>query len=140
MTFLVNEPSEANSAIVKADTRGRVLLPADRRDKLLEEYEKSGLSAAKFAALVGLKYSTFAAWVARRKRARELSRTPAKADATQEPVRWLEAVVEEARGTGAVAGPALMLQLPGGVRALVSDGRQIGLAAALVRALEKTSC
>jgi hypothetical protein len=39
------------------------MLAATARHKcLLDEFERGGLSGAKFAALAGVKYSTFAAW------------------------------------------------------------------------------
>jgi hypothetical protein len=49
-------------AILKTDTRGRVQRPVAQRERLLDEFEKSGLSGSKFAALVGVKYQTFAGW------------------------------------------------------------------------------
>jgi len=56
VAFTVN----SQSLILKSDTRGRVLTPAHRRETLLDEFERSGLSGVKFAALSGIKYSTFA--------------------------------------------------------------------------------
>src|SRR5258706_8853416 len=58
---------ETNSSVLKADARGRVLTAPERREQLLDEFERNGLSSAKFAALTGLKYPTFAAWVQRRR-------------------------------------------------------------------------
>jgi hypothetical protein len=54
--------------VLKQDTRVRV--PAPRREALLDEFERSGVSGAKFARLVGIKYPTFAGWVHRRRRVR----------------------------------------------------------------------
>ena len=51
--------------LLKTDTRGRVRTPAKRRKALLKEFAGSGLSARKFAALVGVRYLTFAHWVQR---------------------------------------------------------------------------
>jgi len=54
MTTLI----EAGEPVVlKTDETGRVRTPAARREHLLDEYEHSGLSGAKFAALAGIKYS-----------------------------------------------------------------------------------
>jgi len=50
---------ESESGILKTDTIGRVFTPPARREQLLEEFERSGLSGAKFAALAGIKYPTF---------------------------------------------------------------------------------
>jgi len=49
--------------ILKQDGRGRVRVPVDRQEALLDAFEKSGASGAKFARLAGLKYATFAGWV-----------------------------------------------------------------------------
>ena len=43
---------------------------ASGREALLDEFERSGGSAAQFAAYVGLRYSTFANWVNNRRRQR----------------------------------------------------------------------
>ena len=56
--------------VLKQDGMGRVKMPVARREHLLDEYEHSGLSGAKFAALAGIKYSTFASWAQRRRRQR----------------------------------------------------------------------
>ncbi len=44
--------TEAGETILKTDAKGRVQTPPERREKLLEEFERSGLSGSKFAALV----------------------------------------------------------------------------------------
>lgn len=92
----------------------------------MDEFECSGLSATKFAALAGIKYQTFAAWAARRRKSAE-ARSPA---APADSMRWLEAVVDRAKPSA-----ALILQMPGGVRVEVADEKQAVLAAMLVRAL-----
>jgi hypothetical protein len=40
--------------LLKTDTRGRVRTPRARQESLLDEFARSGLSGAKFAALAGL--------------------------------------------------------------------------------------
>ena len=59
----------ADEAILKTDVLGRVKTPKERREQLLDEFEKSGLTGQKFAALVGIKYQTFATWAQKRRRA-----------------------------------------------------------------------
>jgi hypothetical protein len=54
-----------------------------------------------------------------------------------EQVRWLEAVVQEAQSDAAKDCLALVLELPGGARAQLHSAKQAGLAAVLLRALEK---
>jgi len=53
---------KSDGAILKTDEMDRVRTPAARRESLLDEFERSGLSGAKFTALAGIKYSTFATW------------------------------------------------------------------------------
>lgn len=127
----------SQSLILKTDTRGRVFTPAHRRETLLDEFERSGLSGVQFAELSGIKYQTFAGWVFSRKRKRGLSEPARKAQSKQQQVSWLETVVQEAQGASALPCSSLMLHLPGGVRAEIVQPHQIPLAAALVRALQK---
>jgi hypothetical protein len=124
------------SVVLKTDELGRVKTPAARREELLDEFERSGLSGTKFAAVVGIKYPTFANWVQGRRRRGELvaGKVPRTA---REKVRWLEAVVEPAQNPGGQSQPVLVLALPGGARVEIGDLKQIALAAALVRALQK---
>ena len=53
----------------KRDRAGRVRMPRERREELLGEYERSGLSQAAFARRAGVRYPTFAHWVQERRRA-----------------------------------------------------------------------
>jgi DNA-binding transcriptional regulator YiaG len=59
---------KSDGRILKTDAKCRVRTPADRRESLLDEFERSGLSAAKFAELAGIKDQTFAAWSLRRRK------------------------------------------------------------------------
>lgn len=126
--------TDPGTEILKTDINGRVRTPRARREELLNEFERSGLSGAKFTALAGIKYSTFAAWVqARRRKQKVLS----AANPTQTPMgslQWLEAVVDKAQSTGAPA--VVHVRLPGGAQLGVSHAAQIPLAAALLAALE----
>jgi transposase len=58
----------AAEEIIKTDVLGRMRTSAARRESLLDEFEKSGLSAKKFAGLSGLKYQTLATWLQKRRR------------------------------------------------------------------------
>ncbi len=129
--------STKDGAILKTDTRGRMRTPLARQEQLLDEFERSSLSAAKFAALTGLKYQTFAGWVQRRRKQR--SATAPVVTSAPRQLRWLEAVVDQAAG----AEPAgLCVQLPGGARLEVTTPQQAVLAAELLRALAQptTAC
>ena len=126
--------TEATETILKTDTKGRVQTPPERREKLLEEFERSGLSGAKFAELAGIKYQTFAAWVARRRKRRGLPQRPTKGTNT---VQWLEAVVRESGAPVSAVATPLRVRLSTGAWIELSDLNQISLAVALVRALDK---
>ena len=52
----------SDNQILKVDTLRRVRVPKARREAILDEFERSGLSGAAFAELHGLKYATFANW------------------------------------------------------------------------------
>jgi len=132
-TSLVPATDPTETSLIKTDTLGRMHRTPEQRERILDEYERSGLSGPKFAALCGVKYQTFACWLAHRKSRRQVhpKRQPQRKSATQ--VRWLEASVQPA----AVSGHGLLLQLPGGARAQISNEHHIALAAALVRALER---
>ena len=58
---------ECGAAILRRDGLGRVKTPRDRREALLDEFEKSGLQGAEFAQMAGIKYQTFASWVQSRR-------------------------------------------------------------------------
>src|SRR5262252_9274397 len=97
MTFVAEEPEQ----ILSQDSRGHVLVTQERRESLLVEYDRSGMSAVKFAQYVGIKYSTLAYWLQRRRQQRQKEKSLVKAGDTK-PDRsdggWIEAVVENASG------------------------------------------
>ena len=133
MTSTIAEP-----VVLKTDGRGRVRTPETRREALLDEFERSGLSGIKLAALCGVKNPSFANWVQRRRRrrteatggnGRELESRPAAGA----PVLWWEAVVDENRG--GPPGRGLILHLPGGVRMEITGAGQVRPAVPLPGAL-----
>lgn len=145
--------------MLKTDVRGRVRVPNDRREELLNEFERSGLSGPKFAALIGVKYQTFAWWVQQRRQRgeREKQAQPAAQQvaapddlkvrpALPPPLRalqWIEASVESSPPTQArnpAATSALPILLPGGARLEIADTSQVELAALLLNALSRRSC
>ena len=58
--------TNASVSLLKEDLAGRVRVPAAKRLQILEEFDRSGMSGLAFAALVGVKYQTFASWRRRR--------------------------------------------------------------------------
>jgi len=121
--------TQTGEQVLKADVLGRVRTPPERREQVLDEFERSGLSGKKFAALVGIKYPTLATWAQKRGRAR--GAYPAAVGPKQ--LRWLEAVVEESSGDKS----PLVLELPGGAKVRIHDVQAAALAATLLRALAK---
>lgn len=122
----------ADEVILKTDVLGRVKMPSARREKLLDEFERSGVSGRKFAELIGVKYQTFATWAQKRRRTRgqyPAAKAPAKAT---NQMRWLEAVVQESAGT-----VPIKVHLPGGAWMEITQAEQAPMAAALVRALQQ---
>jgi hypothetical protein len=60
MTLAGEEQAEQ---ILSQDSQGRVLVTRERRESLLEEYDRSGMSGVRFAQYVGIKYTTLAYWL-----------------------------------------------------------------------------
>jgi hypothetical protein len=123
MTFMTQDEK-----LIATDARGRVRVPAERREALLDEFERSGLSGVKFAQQAGVNYKTFGLWVRKRRAARE----SAGGGSSARPVAFAEAVCERSAGVmmGAVA---LTIELPGGARVQVHSPLQLQLAAELLR-------
>lgn len=118
--------------VLKQDAAGRVWTPRAQREAALDEFERGGLAATKFAAHIGVKYSTFAAWVAKRRKARSEGSVATGPTPGGPRFGWVEATVERPGGGGE---RALWVHLPGGARLEVRDGQQAALAAQLLRAL-----
>ena len=128
--------------VLKQDGRGRVRVPVPRREALLDEFEKSGTSGAKFARLAGIKYATFAGWVLKRRklRGRSAKTTPGSpaglgdAVVSGGPVRLFEALMEGDRGQERelVGARGVLIELPGGSRMRVESPVHLQMAAELV--------
>lgn len=131
----------SSEEFLKIDRRGHVRVSRERRETLLDEFERCGVSAAQFATHVGVKYHTFAHWRQRRERARRPGNQPVVASLptpVQSGVRWVEAIVESHNSDAgaSTASPGLNLVLPGGARLEIANVAQAALAAELLRALE----
>jgi hypothetical protein len=123
-------------SLLRQDVKGRVQTPAARREELLDEFDRGGPSGAKFSALVGVKYSTFASWVAKRKRARA-GKPGAKNAARVGALRLVEAVMPAGCEISATPhAEVLSVHLTGGMRLEITHESQARLAAALLKALE----
>lgn len=134
MTFGVEEVGE----ILSRDAQGRVLVSRERRESLLAEYDRSGMSGVKFAQYVGIKYSTLAYWLQsrRRHRAREklLLKTGTDTEAGKSNGGWIEAVVEDGSQPRVPAG-GLRIYFAGGAYCQISSVGEAALAAELLGCL-----
>jgi hypothetical protein len=108
------------------DARDRVRTGRERREQLLAEFDRSGVSGARFARMAGIKYATFAGWLHQRRRA-------AAGVKRLRPVTWVEAAVKPA----GAEGPPLRVQLPGGAWMELASSAQMSAAVQLLRELAK---
>ena len=131
MTFAAEEAGQ----ILSQDARGRVLVSRERRESLLEEYDRSGMSGVKFAQYVGIKYSTLAYWLQSRRRHRRREKLLVKAGADTGAGKstggWIEAVVENGSQARVSAG-ALRIYFAGGAYCQISSAGEAALAAELL--------
>jgi transposase-like protein len=130
----------AKAEVLKQDVRGRVRVSEERREALLDEFERSGASGAKFARLAGIKYATFANWVMKRRKERGRAGSGDGAVMKAGAVRLLEAVVDCGRTKQtAECAQGLLIELPGGSRMLVGSPVQLQMAAELVTLVAQNS-
>ena len=122
MTFMTGDQK-----LMTTDARGRVRVPVERREALLDEFERSGLSGVKFAQMVGVKYPTFALWVQKRRKTRK-----GEGAGEANGVTFAEAVIDRHAGV-MIGAPGLTIELPGGARLLVQSPVQLQMAAELLR-------
>jgi transposase-like protein len=120
---------EPGSEILKVDEVGRVRTPPEKREAMLAEYDRSGMTGAQFARFVGVRYSTLMYWL--QKRRKETGQSEEGATLGNDHPRWLEARVE-----GEVAkSENLVVEMGGGVRMFVGNRTQAALAGELLRAM-----
>ena len=58
-----------NESIMKIDRRGRLRYAPEQKQTMVEAYQASGLSAARFATLHGVNYQTLVSWIKKGKTA-----------------------------------------------------------------------
>ena len=132
---------EQAGQILSQDARGRVLIPRQRRELLLEEYDRSGMSGVRFAKYVGIRYTTLAYWLKRQKAAsrsrhREREKLLMKAGRDTEPASsngtWIEAVVDKNGSAIRAPARALRIDFAGGAYCQISSVAEVALAAELL--------
>lgn len=122
MTSMTQE-AEIEGEVLRQDSKGRVRTPVERREALLSEYERSGMSAAAFSRQIGVNYQTFFNWVRKKRLESEEDCRATQAGGQGAEVSWLEARVDGIPGVGAGPDNALVVEFPAGVRMMVGDGR-----------------
>jgi hypothetical protein len=131
---------EQAGQILNQDALGRVLITAERRDMLLEEYDRSGMSGIRFAQYVGIKYTTLAYWLKRRRRLRQREKLLMKASADKEPGKskasWIEAVVDKNSSQTREKAGTLRIYFAGGAYCQISSAGEVALAAELLGRLD----
>ena len=115
---------ETSTSIIKSDRVGRTRYSQAYKDEAVAAYRQSNMSAAAFAEHCGVKYPTFASWVAKAARAGGNGR----ADETSGQCFLLAEI-------GASSDAPLKVELPNGTIIHVSSSQQIGLLAELLKAL-----
>ena len=110
---------------VRTDTQGRLRVSKAQRRDILGAWARSGESIPQFARRTGLKYATLARWVQYIRRSQPTRRSPR--------LQLLEAVIDSPQTEG--VGSSLVLELPGSARLEIRSGKQVELAAALLRTL-----
>lgn len=126
MTSLIvsgkNHYQRPEGELLRQDTAGRVRTSKERRDALLAEFDRSGVSGARFARMAGIKYQTFANWLHGRRHAGRAS-----ARKGRKTVTWVEAVPP--------ATASVRVQLPGGAWMEIGSAAQAAIAAQVLRGL-----
>jgi transposase len=133
---------EHSEEIFKRDAMGRVRVPKARREMLLDEWERSGGSAAQFADYVGIKYSTLASWIQKRRKRSGLNATllkPGGVDSSKSHGHWVEAIVEKNPEPKGLAS-SLRIYFTAGAYCQISNAREAGLAAELIEHLGARKC
>lgn len=123
-------PPQPGDEILKADTRGRVRVSPERRQQLLDEFDRSGLSAARFTRLHQINYQTFMGWRKKRRRQQPNKRP---VEALPSKVEFREVMVGETPESTTF----LEIEIAGDIRLRISNREQAALAADFIRQLHK---
>lgn len=127
---------ESGGQLLVQDALGRVRTPREKREQILDEYERSGMTGVAFAAMVGVKYSTLASWVQQRRK-----HGAGANKAVPGAVRWVEAVAEpESMGSAVARGRGMRVQIGAGVWLEVTNGEQAAWAGEMLRAMGVAQC
>ena len=132
--------------LIKTDSLGRVRVPKEHREAMLDAFEASAMSGAEFARKHGVPVMTFASWIQKRRRARgdyddaekrkelrmSVGKKPEKKDQAS-PMNLIEVAMTPLPRPQASAG--LEVVLANGAKVRVSDESQVPLLKVLLREL-----
>lgn len=122
--------------LIKTDRLGRMTVSRAHRDSLLDAFAESSMSGQAFAQSHGIKYTTFANWIQKRRRTEVAS-----AAASPEVPRLSLAEITLAPQAQKTSETPLALTLPNGIRIDLADPGQLPLLAELLKTLTaRTSC
>jgi transposase len=131
---MTSTSNEEQALILKTDALGRVRMPKDRREAILDAFERSGMSGQAFATRIGVKYPTFATWVQKRRRSRGDYKSREGKRKRAAEVTLFEAVVDPEATTAAEG--ALEVETAQGLKLRIGSSADVALAAELLQALE----
>ncbi|MDF1815608.1 MAG: hypothetical protein P1V20_25645 [Verrucomicrobiales bacterium] len=130
MTSSIQSLEEESAEIIKADSKGRLQIPVERRDALLAEFDRSGMSGAAFARHYGIKYTTFAHWIRTRRNQKTRGRQRKRAASKSQFL-----MIETTPGTTSADKDGVKIELPNGCRVSLHSRQEVELVAALINAL-----
>lgn len=128
------EDSIEAPAVLKTEQKGRVRTPAHRREAIVDEFERSGMSGLAFAKQYGIKYPTLASWVQRRQRERTGSEQK-RSKREGSPLRFLEATIASAESPPLDGW--IELESPEGFKVRLQHRGQIALAVECLKTLKR---
>jgi hypothetical protein len=118
-------PTDSSAGtIIKSDRTGRTRYSSRYKQEVLDAFGSSSLSAPVFARQCGVKYPTFAAWIAGRNRG-----------GSPPPPSSARPAFLVAELSAAAGGEALEVRLPGGAVVSATGPAQVKLLAELLRHL-----
>jgi hypothetical protein len=121
---------DQTGGLIRADRRGRLLVRAEQRDAILKAFDSSSLSAMAFCRQHELSYSTFAAWLQRRRK----EQASGDADVSSKHPAFAEVIVAGEKPDAKPASP-LRVVLRSGVSFEIGSPEQLPLAVGLIQSL-----
>lgn len=116
--------------LIKTDRLGRIRISREHREQLLDAFEQSAMSGMKFANHCGVKYSTFASWI--QKRRRDKNQYPSPPDSPSVSLTEVEVAIADTEAN-------LTVNFPSGASIHISTPGQVQLVAALLTNLNHSN-